>query len=75
MILENETAAPKHILQLRHLKFREEQKDKTYAGNNIADEIANLDPILETHELCRRLKSRKDQLDRSQQLFCTAKIR
>jgi hypothetical protein len=50
MLLENEAAAPKHIPQLRHLKFREEQKDKTYAGNNIADEIANLEPMLETHE-------------------------
>ena len=59
MVLENEAAAPKHILQLRHLKFREEQKDKTYAGNNIADEIANLDPILETHEFVQKIEKSK----------------
>ena len=29
MVLENEAAAPKHIPQLWHLKFWEEQKDKT----------------------------------------------
>ena len=54
MVLENEAAAPKHIPQLRHLKFQEEQKDKTYAGNNIADEIDNLDHILETHEFVQK---------------------
>ena len=60
MVLENEAAAPKHILQLRHLKFREEQKDKTYAGNNIADEIANLEPMLETHEFVQKIEKSKE---------------
>jgi hypothetical protein len=59
MVLENETAAPKHIPQLRHLKFQEEQKDKTYAGNNIADEIDNLDPMLETHEFVQKIEKSK----------------
>ena len=59
MVLENEAAAPKHIPQLRRLKFREEQKDKTYAGSNIADEIANLDPMLETHEFVQKIEKSK----------------
>ena len=59
MLLENEAAAPKHIPQLWHLKFREEQKDKTYAGNNIADEIANLEPMLETHEFVQKIEKSK----------------
>ena len=59
MVLENEAAAPKHIPQLRHLIFQEEQKDKTYAGNNIADEIDNLDPMLETHEFVQKIEKSK----------------
>jgi hypothetical protein len=59
MVLENEAAAPKHIPQLRHLKFQEEQKDKMYAGNNIADEIDNLDHMLETHEFVQKIQKSK----------------
>jgi hypothetical protein len=33
--------------------------DVTYAGNNIADEIANLDPILETHEFVQKIEKSK----------------
>ena len=59
MVLQDESNAPKSITQLRHLKFRNEKKKNPNKPKNVADEIQEVERMLDDNDFVRKMEKSK----------------
>ena len=62
MVLKDEANAPKNMQQLRALNHRNDQKNNSYSGNNVADEVLEVLKMLNENDFVQKVEHTKGQV-------------
>ena len=62
MVLKDEANVPKSMQQLRVLKHRNDQKNSSYSGNNVSDEVLEVLKMLNENDFVQKVEHTKGQI-------------
>ena len=62
MVLKDEANAPKSMQQLRALKYLNDQKNNSYSGSNVADEVLEILKMLNENDFVQKVEHTNGQI-------------